>query len=939
MSRCLGDHDIERYCAGEMTDEESSRAADHLRTCPDCARRVRDFGMVEARVFDDLRAIGRTESGEFRPKPRMKTAAGKPPDDAPNAAADSPPGVTKTNEGASSQDSTPLPVGFNIPGYQFQRELHRGGQGIVFQAIQTATRRNVAIKVLLEGVLASSASKKRFDREVQLLSQLNHPNIVTVFDSGEASNGCRYCVMEHIAGRPISEHVRARDMNVREVLRLFAVVCRGVHYAHQRGVVHRDLKPSNILVETPHAGAVTGEDDLGIPRILDFGLGKHLSAPAETVVSLTGQVFGTLPYMSPEQVGGRPDDIDGRSDVYALGVILYELLTGRYPYPMDCQFGDAIQHIRMTEPTPPSRAWTADLGIKSKQMDRKRAHQRRQRLSACPIDGETQSIVLQCLSKDRRQRYQSAGELAEDIERYLAGEPIHARRRSTLYRVRKSLPRHKLKLALTALVVVTGIGTVAAVRMRERLREQRMRQRADLLDRMQQALLLMNADRLDDLTGDWKEAAFGEAEYETYRGWLHMLRLEDRPALEHADRAVALGPEDPIAHYLRACIRAYRYDWAGAAVDFSVAQKHAGDSFLELGLRGMLKGLLQQYDTSIQDLNLLVERHPGSAAALWVRGCSQWFHLLRDPPLDLDARWRLGGEARDDMSAAIKLYPTIPFVYDARADLYRRLYMIAKARGDERAAGDLLQLRRDDAREVMRLGAEGNALNILSTLAFDVGDFEEALRLADRAYERLAAADAPLAINRDDALRGMMMMRIWVTWALGEDAVARQLATTLAGKHPEWADTFIFGFIEAAVIEAASSNGGANTSSRPADLPDSGGPERSYRLGYWAGARFRGDEELSRRAAQRFSVSLMDRLRWQGTWVRFVKGDATVDALLHAAGEDVEQLQISRLTAALAAADDAERDEHLRQLLDLAHPNAVDYWARGIDTRLRQAPK
>ena len=349
--------------------------------------------------------------------------------------------LQQTETIAASEETSVLSPPMQIEGYDFVRELGRGGQAVVYEAIQKATKRKVAVKILLEGPYAAKAAQKRFEREIEIIANLQHPNVVEVFEAGVTPTGQHYFVMEYIRGLPLQRFVRDRKPSLDEVLQIFLTICDGVQYAHQRGVIHRDLKPSNILVNAE-----------GVPTILDFGLAKQLVSGADSV-SLTEHLLGTLPYMSPEQTRNNPEEVDTRADVYALGVILYELLTGHYPYPVVGELMEVLRNIAETPPELPSRKWSRESGIRQRLG-------RRSRKDRCPIDHDVQTITLKALAKERERRYQSAGELARDIEHYLNGEPIEAKRDSAWYVLRKLARRHSYATAAVLSLVVIVVSSV-----------------------------------------------------------------------------------------------------------------------------------------------------------------------------------------------------------------------------------------------------------------------------------------------------------------------------------------------------------------------------------------------------------------------------------------------------------------------------------------------
>lgn len=313
--------------------------------------------------------------------------------------------------------------------YRILGLIGEGGMGTVYEAEQEHPRRTVALKIIKLG-MASPSLLRRFEQESQALGRLQHPGIAQIFEAGTVDTGFGpqpYFAMEFIRGRSLQDYCESNHLNIKQRLEIIVKICDAVQHAHQRGLIHRDLKPGNILV-----------DDAGQPKVLDFGVARVTDSDARaTQRTDLGQLVGTLAYMSPEQALADPLDIDTRSDVYSVGVILYELLAGRLPYTLGKNLHDAIQVIREQEPTPLSAANRA-------------------------FRGDIETIVAKALEKDRTRRYASAAELAADIQRYLNNEPIVARRPSATYQLLKFARRHRALVAGTAavfLVLVSGIIT------------------------------------------------------------------------------------------------------------------------------------------------------------------------------------------------------------------------------------------------------------------------------------------------------------------------------------------------------------------------------------------------------------------------------------------------------------------------------------------------
>ena len=319
------------------------------------------------------------------------------------------------------------PADGSIPGFTVVREIGRGGMGVIYEARQIDPPRLVALKVMRGRGVVDQNRLALFRQEVETLARLNFPDIAAIFGAGRTEDGRHFFAMELVRGAPLGEHMRLRQLSLKQQLRLFRRVCEAVHYAHQKGVIHRDLKPSNIIVDAE-----------GNPKVVDFGLARVIDVDKDgmAVIVESGKIMGTLPYMSPEQVAGRVDDVDVRSDVYSLGVILYELLTDRLPYEIREVESNGVHQV-VRKPIPPPT-------------DGKRPKLR----------GDLALITQKALAEDPAERYSSAAALGEDIERYLTNQPILAHPANAPYQLRKLIVRNQATFAflVATLVLLTSFG-------------------------------------------------------------------------------------------------------------------------------------------------------------------------------------------------------------------------------------------------------------------------------------------------------------------------------------------------------------------------------------------------------------------------------------------------------------------------------------------------
>jgi serine/threonine protein kinase/tetratricopeptide (TPR) repeat protein len=435
-------------------------------------------------------------------------------------------------------------LGAQIDKYKLLEQIGEGGYGVVFMAEQqTPVHRRVALKLIKPG-MDSRQVLARFEAERQALAMMDHPNIAKVFDGGVTDQGRPYFVMEYVKGIPVTEYCDKACLSIQDRLLLFLPVCQAVQHAHQKGIIHRDLKPSNVLICL--------YDGKPVPKVIDFGLAKamHQSLTEHTLFTAHGQMVGTPLYMSPEQAEFNNLDIDTRTDVYSLGIMLYELLTGSPPLESErlqrAAWQEVLRLIKEEDaPTPSSRLSSsgslptiaAQRGAEPAQLGR-------------AVRGDLDWIVMKALEKDRGRRYESASALAADLSRHLANEPVEAAAPSRTYRLRKFVRRNKRSViasaamlaALVAGVVGTTIGLVGEARQRAEAEKQAAI--ADAVSQFQ-AEMLASADP-NRMLGDKVTVlqAIQAAVKELDAG-----RLKDQPLVEARVREVIGVTLNSLGHY------------------------------------------------------------------------------------------------------------------------------------------------------------------------------------------------------------------------------------------------------------------------------------------------------------------------------------------------------------------------------------------------------
>ena len=613
--------------------------------------------------------------------------------------------------GAATIDQpTTESAGTTIGHYKLLEQIGEGGMGTVWMAEQTEPiQRRVAVKVVKEG-MDSRQVLARFEAERQALALMDHPSIARVLDAGKAPSGRPYFVMELVKGQPITRYCDEKRLGVRERLALFGDVCRAVQHAHQKGIIHRDLKPSNVLV-APYDGKP-------VVKVIDFGVAKATGQRLtdETLFTGFGALVGTPEYMSPEQAEINNQDIDTRSDIYSLGVVLYELLTGTPPFTRKgvetAGLLETLRAIREQEPTRPSAKLSTAEGLPTLAANRGTEPAKLTRL----VRGELDWIVMKALEKDRNRRYETADGFAQDIQRYLADEPVLACPPSLGYRLRKFARRHRAALLTTALVSVVvllaGFGIGWALWQRGQQHYAQVKRQADTEQAVSVALAKAEqseagAQRLPRLTSEQAKLALAE--------WRQAVS-----AIAEAEAALKTGAaSEDLRARVAAVQQRIEQEWT-QAVRWEKLLSEVDDARLTAATMSEGKfnyvGGAAKYREAFAAYGL--EMRPGDTAE-WARRLGAEEPAIREVLLAALADWAITVESAATTSAGTELHALADVVDD---DAWRQRRRAAQA------AHDVARLR-ELSGEARRSTLPPSKLVLLAQTLYAVGCADDALKL------------------------------------------------------------------------------------------------------------------------------------------------------------------------------------------------------------------
>ena len=530
-----------------------------------------------------------------------------------------------------SESFTDAELGTRIGPYKLLQKIGEGGCGVVYMAEQEEpVRRRVAVKVIKLGMDTKSVIA-RFEAERQALAMMDHPNIARVLDAGATETGRPYFVMELVRGIKITSFCDENRLDTHRRLDLFIQTCHAIQHAHQKGIIHRDIKPSNVLV--------TMLDGVPMPKVIDFGIAKATTGDRltdKTVFTAYEQMIGTPAYMSPEQAEMSALDVDTRTDIYSLGVLLYELLTGKTPFDQKELLSSGLHEMRRTlREEEPHRPSTKLDGLKVEELTQT-AVQRRVEAPKLKmlLSGDLDWIVMKALEKDRDRRYQTANGLGMDIQRYLTNEPVVARPPSRLYRLQKLVRRNQatfVTIGAVSLALIAGFGTSTWLFFKERhllheaergrANEALLVKQAEARGKISQAVLLVEQNRFEEadrligeipssdtamvgeavfrplgdwaaLQGHWKRAA----EYFSILARVDQFEKSEISTLDHTKCAVALvelGDRAAYANFCRDSIKQF----AGTA-DPIIAERTVKNSLLLQADAGLLAALTPLADVA-----------------------------------------------------------------------------------------------------------------------------------------------------------------------------------------------------------------------------------------------------------------------------------------------------------------------------------------------------